>query len=340
MAKEKPNSSPNSPKDQPGEEKGEELVPNPSVDDFFNRMNYDMRRPKPGQEAVSAALQAIQRLGVQTDSEESVAAEEASDAADGTCNACGNPNPKGNKFCATCGVPLEQTAVPERHTSPRVNSPESLEQVPGPHHYHHHFHHHYFANEGMPQASAAQPQGRVENAAPLRDSGRGDSGRARAPLTGATLSRAEAAVRKVTQDWALACNTTHLDDLAELYASDALMLRPNVPPVRGTASIREFLFSVLDAGLGEVELDPLRVDVFGDVACEAGRCKMLVPTATGKRREERGKYMVVLTRQAGEWKIIADCWSSDLSMAASESVPGKSGDQNLNPLSRPLRKGI
>ncbi len=323
MAKEKPNS----PKDQHVQDKSDELIPNPAVDDFFNRMNYDMRRPKPGQEAVSAALQAIQRLGVQTDSEESLAAEDASETPDGTCNACGNQNSKGNKFCATCGVPLVQTAAAERPTSPVINSAKSVEPAAGPHHYHHHYHHHYFASEGAPQAAVAQPQGRVEATAPLRDSGRGDAGRPRTPLTGTSLSRAEAAVRKVTQDWALACNTTHLDDLAELYAADALLLRPNVPPVRGTASIREFLFSVLDAGLGEVELDPLRVDVFGDVACEAGRCKMLVPTATGKRREERGKYMVVLTRQAGDWKIIADCWSSDLSMAAGENVPGKSGNR-------------
>lgn len=335
MAKEKPDSPPNAPKTQSGEDKGDSLVPNPAVDDFFNRMNYDMRRPKPGQEAVSAALQAIQRLGVQTDSEESLAAEDASEMPDGTCNACGNLNPKGNKFCATCGVPLLQTGLAERAISPRVSSPNPVEQPPGPHHYHHHYHHHYFASEGAPQAGAAQPQGRVEATAPLRD-----AGRPRTPLTGTALSRAESAVRKVTQDWALACNTTHLDDLAELYSADALLLRPNVPPVRGTASIREFLFSVLDAGLGEVELDPLRVDVFGDVACEAGRCKMLVPTATGKRREERGKYMVVLTRQGGDWKIIADCWSSDLSMTAGDSAPGKSADQNLSPLSRPLRKGI
>ncbi len=308
--------NPKSPKDRPLEDK-DGLVPNPAVDDFFNRMNYDMRRPKPGQEAVSAALQAIQRLGVQTDSEESVAAENDSEVREGMCNACGNQNPSGNRFCATCGVPLMQTAGPEHTSAPIVSSPKSSNPAPGPHHYHHHYHHHYFAPEGAPQPSVPQAQGRVDNTAPSRE-----INRARAPLSGATgaagttLSRAESAVRKVSQDWALACNTTHLDDLVELYAADALVLRPNVPPVRGTASIREFLFSVLDAGLGEVELDPLRVELFGDVACEAGRCKMLVPTATGKRREERGKYMVVLTRQAGEWKIIADCWSSDLSLGA------------------------
>ncbi len=299
---------------QSREDKAEELAANPSVDDFFNRMNYDMRRPKPGQEAVSAALQAIQRLGVQTDSED--ASELAADIPEGMCHACGNQNPKGNKFCATCGVPQLQTHAPKPpERVPAVKTPETNELELGPHYYHHHYHHHYFGGEGGPQSGASPTQMR-DNAVAARD-----VGRVRAPLTGTALSRAEAAVRKVTQDWALACNTTHLDDLVELYVADAMVLRPNVPPVRGTASIREFMFSVLDAGLGEVELDPLRVELFGDVACESGRCKMLVPTASGKRREERGKYLVVLIRNAGEWKITADCWSSDLSMGAGGEVP-------------------
>jgi ketosteroid isomerase-like protein len=87
--------------------------------------------------------------------------------------------------------------------------------------------------------------------------------------------------------------------------------------VRGAAAIREFFFGVLEAGLGEVEMEPLRVELLGDVAFEAGRCKMLVPVAMGKRREERGKYLIIFNRLAsGEWKAVADSWSSDLSIAA------------------------
>jgi uncharacterized protein (TIGR02246 family) len=139
----------------------------------------------------------------------------------------------------------------------------------------------------------------------------------KAPLPGASpiVSRAEAALRKMTQDWVQACNTKHLDDLLEFYSPDAMVLRPNVPPIRGAAAIREFFFGALEAGLGEVELDPLRVELLGDVAYEAGRCKMLVPVAMGKRREERGKYMIMFSRQNGEWKAVADTWSSDLSIA-------------------------
>jgi ketosteroid isomerase-like protein len=120
----------------------------------------------------------------------------------------------------------------------------------------------------------------------------------------------------VVQDWAQACNTKHIDDLLELYAADATLIRPSVPPVRSLPAIREFLVSLLEAGLGDVEMESLRVEVMGEIALDLGRCKMLVPVAMGKRREERGKYLIVLVRQpAGTWKILADCWSADLAVS-------------------------
>ncbi len=145
--------------------------------------------------------------------------------------------------------------------------------------------------------------------------------RGRAPASGSLNpspgGRAEASARQVVQDWAQACNTKHIDDLLELYATDATVIRPSVPPVRSLPAIREFLVSLLDAGLGDVEMESLRLEVMGEIALDLGRCKMLMPVALGKRREERGKYLIVLVRQpAGTWKILADCWSADLSVGA------------------------
>ncbi len=147
------------------------------------------------------------------------------------------------------------------------------------------------------------------------------------------MSRAEAAVRRITHEWVMACNTKHLDDLLDLYVADPLVLRSNCPPIRGAAAVREFFFGALDAGLGEVEVEPLRVEVVGDLAYEAGRCKALIPGGTGKRREERGKYLWVCARQSnGEWKLAADCWSSDLTLSTLESdVPQSAGVKTSQP---------
>jgi uncharacterized protein (TIGR02246 family) len=152
--------------------------------------------------------------------------------------------------------------------------------------------------------------------------------RGRAPGSPGTSSnnssggRAEAGARQVVQDWAQACNTRHIDDLLELYAADATLIRSSAPPVRSLQAIREFLIALLEAGLGDVEMESLRLEVMGDIALDLGRCKMLVPVAMGKRREERGKYLVVLVRQpVGTWKILADCWSADLAVNAPPPEP-------------------
>lgn len=292
----------------------DDLVHNEEVEDFFTRMKYDLRRPKPASEDVEAAREAIERLTIQADAD-------GHDSAGGdveaksACPACGNENPPSHKFCGTCGIPMQQddsgTAGP-MSVRPETAIESAIATTPaGQHHYHHHYHHYLSGDQSPSLQSGATPPAK-------------DPLRARAVLGGPPSNRADAAVRKLAQDWSVACNTKHLDDLVELYATDAIVLRPNVPAIRGTAAIREFLFTAMDAGLGEVELEALRVDVFGDVAYEAGRSKMVVPVAMSKRREERGKYVIISTRTAGEWKIVCDMWSSDLSLqSVAETNPAR-----------------
>ena len=327
---------------KPSEKSSEsEAVSNPELAALYRRLQSELQRPKPSPQALTAALESVQRLDAEMDTEQVAqhAQDIAKDIADSSpaavCGVCGHPNRGNNKFCGACGTAMGATAADapaaaqaERRPRPIALGPNpfldpepQLEPGPQPermpsrsgqetHHFHHHYHHHFFqgAQEGMvPRGAASEPRADFEKMRPT------------AALRG-EMSRAEAGVRRITQEWALACNTKHLDDLLDLYVADAMVLRSNYPPVRGAAAVREFFYGALDAGLGEVELEPLRVEVIGDLAYEAGRCKALVPGATGKRREERGKYLWVCSRQSnGEWKLAADCWSSDLSLTVLES---------------------
>ncbi|MGO9126948.1 MAG: DUF4440 domain-containing protein [Terriglobales bacterium] len=310
-----------------------EPEPEPShLEEFFRSLQPEMRRPKPDQDAIAAAMEAAQRMATEVDAEQSaedVAGGMTADGAD-VCRVCGHRNRPGNRFCAMCGVAAGEGETTRTAWTPEEEGPQKPAGGSGrpaleTHHYHHHYHHHYLPG-GYEGASprAGQDSARHDPARhdPLRD----DKMRPNAALRG-DMSRAEAAVRRVTHEWVLACNTKHLDDLLDLYVADALVLRSNYPPVRGAAAVREFFFGALDAGLGEVEVEPLRVEIVGDFSYEAGRCKALVPGATGKRREERGKYLWVFARQSnGEWKLAADCWSSDLSFTTLESdVPPSAG---------------
>ena len=326
---------------QPGPSKNapasqDELSRNSDVEEFFRKLKSDMRRPKPAEDSIAAALQAIQRLAHEVDprqlAEDAVAPSPANMGA--ACSACGCQNREDNAFCGKCGAPLSQTtgdAATQLASVPGASAP-----VAGQHHYHHHYHHHYFPAAADADSSAATAGPRSAAGTPK------ETAPARAPLTGPSLSRAEASLRKLTQQWALACNTKQLEDLLDFYSPDALVLRSNFPPVRSAAAIREFFCAALDAGLGEVEMEPLRVEMFGDMAYEAGRCKLLVPVAVGKRREERGKYLIIFSRQgSGEWKAVADCWSSDLSLQAGAEPEAAKAASTLSPtglLSRTPRK--
>ena len=313
-------------------------APGDSADlqELYRRMKPEMRRPKPSDEAIAAAMEAAQRLAAEIDAEDAtadVSKDLAGSAGTIACKICGYENRGGYKFCGMCGISVEEAAKEETRVSKVQETIPSPIVAPNPfveaerlpstfptgnetHHYHHHYHHHYFP--GAAEVGYARSGDAVRD--PAREVARDEKLRTTAASLRGDLSRAEAAVRAITQEWVLACNTKHLDDLLELYTPDALVLRSNYPPIRGAAAIREFFFGALDAGLGEIEIEPLRVDVVGDLAYEAGRCKALTPGSTGKRREERAKYLWVLQRQPNsEWKVVADCWSSDLTLSTLES---------------------
>jgi len=309
-----------------------------SIDELYRKLNLEMGRSKPANDAIAAALEAAQRLAAEADAE--TAAEELvhdleNDAPSAMCKACGYRNRSGNKFCGMCGVAVSgeeseagSFAEPRRpraialHPNPFLDpepEPHDARFEPNPpvrrqggavaetHHYHHHYHYFTGSADGTMPRHGADPAREIEKLRPT------------AAMRG-EMSRVEAAVRRITQEWVLACNTKHLDDLLDLYVADAMVLRSNYPLVRGAAAVREFFYGALDAGLGEVEIEPLRVEVVGELAYEAGRCKALVPSASGKRREERGKYLWVCARQSNnEWKLAVDCWSSDLSLTMLES---------------------
>ncbi|MGD0415400.1 MAG: DUF4440 domain-containing protein [Terriglobales bacterium] len=274
-------------KDQPAEGK--------EIEEFFQRLPGNFRWPKPNAEAVAAAVEAIHRMSGSSVAHELAADGEPEPAGD-ACSGCGGSLPAGARFCVWCGIP-NQSVVGDAIAPSLAGA--------GQHYFHHHYHHIVPSRGTASSASSAE----FEPAA--------SRGRASGSPGGATGGRAEAGARQVVQDWAQACNTKHIDDLLELYAADATLIRSSVPPVRSLPAIREFLISLLEAGLGDVEMESLRLEVMGEIALDLGRCKMLVPVAMGKRREERGKYLIVLVRQpAGTWKILADCWSADLAVSA------------------------
>src|SRR4029077_2582994 len=233
--------------------------------DVPRRIQPEMRREKPSADAIAAAMEAVQRLAAEADVDDATAGltdDSGTDSKLLACGICGYQNRESNKFCGMCGSSVENTEKPPLMASTRPHEPTSAMALPPTmfseperlattrpagnetHHYHHHYHHHYFP--GAP--AAGSPRATEPARDPVRDAAREDKLRNTAASLRGDLTRAEAAVRAITQEWVLACNTKHLDDLLELYSPDALVLRSNYAPIRGAAAVREFFFGALDAG--------------------------------------------------------------------------------------------
>jgi len=269
-------------------------LPNSAVDAFFVKMKHDFRRPKPSEEAIAVALQAIQKITGEAVLEHNDTKAFVRESGDG-CPRCGAVNSGANRFCGYCGALLGRTE--KAVIKPEVK-PEGAAGLSAQHFYHHHYHHHYFLD--------AQGKALAENGASVLPAGN-------KPLADPSedTSDAEVAIQKLVQDWSVFCNSKRLDELVALYSADAIVLRPNEAPAQGVTAIRQLIEADLLAGLGEVDLECADTGIVGEIACLTGRCKMLVPLAAAKRTEQTGKYLIVARRERGVWKIVADSWSMD-----------------------------
>lgn len=297
----------------PGDEfpEGDKPLPNSAADDFFVKMNRQFRRPRPSEEAVAAALQAIQTLAGEVVTGESNAPADEPQAEQ--CPKCGGVNAESNRFCGFCGAVVDRTQkLPAKPVASA--SPTPSPTTPGQHIYHHHYHHHYFP--GSSQTGEAPPVATTETtstgAPPIEPAG------------------AELAPRQLVQDWTLKCNAKSFNDLANLYCLDAILVRPDATLLRGRSSIQQYLEAAIEAGLSDVQLELTDTRLLGTVACLAGVSQILVPAWARGQTERTGKFLMLLRNESGMWRILADIWcmnrdpfpaENDSLAQGSESIP-------------------
>lgn len=284
------------------------LLPNADVDEFFLRMKNDLRRPKPSDEAIAEALRAIQTLtgdsaeaDVDGALKPSVPAQAPISEHIETCRKCGGPNSVDNRFCGFCGAALRA----DRGKKPEISVSASARQEQ---HVHHHYHYHLLPEDHRLAPEVAKAAAQV-----------GDIQKIQPP----NIDGAESALRTLAQNWILAFNSKRLDGLAALYASGALLLRPDAVMVRGPAAIRQQLETAVRAGLGDVLFDGIEVAIIGEIGRLSGRSRMLVPIAPGRRQERTGQFLMLARLEGSHWKILADVWCLDAAPLPSEGTTRK-----------------
>lgn len=97
------------------------------------------------------------------------------------------------------------------------------------------------------------------------------------------------------------------------YAQDAVLLAPGAPRLDGADAIRGFWQAFIEGGVKDVSIETTETVEAGDIGYGIGTYACTLPSESGERVRDTGKYIVVYRRQAdGGWKVIADQFNSDL----------------------------
>jgi uncharacterized protein (TIGR02246 family) len=121
----------------------------------------------------------------------------------------------------------------------------------------------------------------------------------------------ESTIRGLTQDYCTAFNTGNYDQAASLFTSDGFFMPSGQEAVRGQTAIEHAMREYGDLGYQDLRLETIRVDFSEDMALEIGRYTVAIRLGNGTTSADRGKF-VHGWRRLGAWRMITDCWSSNL----------------------------
>ena len=126
-----------------------------------------------------------------------------------------------------------------------------------------------------------------------------------------------AGIGKTRNAYAAAWQAGDAQAVAALYAEDAVVLYPNQPPVVGRAAIADYFTGFFaEFPHNEFELESAEIEIAGDWAWDRGSYHWKGrPVAGGEPVIDEGKYLVILRRVAGEWKVSRDMDNSNLAHA-------------------------
>jgi ketosteroid isomerase-like protein len=120
------------------------------------------------------------------------------------------------------------------------------------------------------------------------------------------------AVRNVVEGIILADNRGDIDAVVAYYDSHATLMPPGKPEINGESAIRKNYEKIFSATSLHLRAKIESVDFENDLALCKGRTEgKVVSKMDSTSSEVDDKFLMVLTRKTGEWKIIYLMWSMD-----------------------------
>jgi uncharacterized protein (TIGR02246 family) len=98
--------------------------------------------------------------------------------------------------------------------------------------------------------------------------------------------------------------------LAALYSPEGQVMPAGSAPIRGTEAIQKFWQGAFDSGIATIGLKTIEVFGHGPTATEVGEYELR--DKAGKSLDH-GKYIVVWQHVDGQWKLLRDMFSTNVS---------------------------
>ena len=118
-----------------------------------------------------------------------------------------------------------------------------------------------------------------------------------------TASHGGKAIAAANEEFMAAFSRGDAAGLAALYTDGGQLLPPNAGFLTGQAAIQAVWQSVMDMGIKSVKLEIGEVEGHGDTAIEISKYTL---AGEGGQVLDRGKYIVIWKREAGQWKLHRD----------------------------------
>jgi len=101
--------------------------------------------------------------------------------------------------------------------------------------------------------------------------------------------------------------------VAALYTDDAVEMPPNEPAVKGRAAIQQLYEKNFKAAkIGSFAVTHMESRSSGDTGYDTGTYRQTVTPTGGSEIKDSGKYVVILKRIGGSWKVAYAIYNSDL----------------------------
>lgn len=119
------------------------------------------------------------------------------------------------------------------------------------------------------------------------------------------------ALMALSREWSAKVATAPLDEWIDVWADDAVMMPPGLPPVRGKAAIRQYVEAAGKLPGFQIRWEPESAFVSrsGDLAYLIERNVTTVNDAQGNPVTTYGKVVTVWRKADGSWRNVVDMWN-------------------------------